>query len=43
MEMSESLREWLTQNELESPTHLDDVIKILEVLAQHLDDLKGGD
>lgn len=39
-EMLEILDEWLQDNAAE-PTHLDDVWKLLEVVAEHLRDLEG--
>jgi|DEB0MinimDraft_3_1074331.scaffolds.fasta_scaffold114125_2 hypothetical protein len=40
-EMLEILDEWLQDNTAE-PTHLEDIVQLLEVIAEHLRDLEGN-
>jgi hypothetical protein len=41
--MEVDLREWLIDNEMNSPTHLEDIWKLLEIIAEHLRELEGAD
>jgi hypothetical protein len=41
-QMEVDLREWLIDNEMNSPTHLEDIWKLLEIIAEHLQELEGS-
>lgn len=41
IDIHQQLRDWLLDTEADYDTHLDDIILLLQILADHVESLKG--